>query len=424
MKVALIGTQWGDEGKGKLVSSVLKKHGIKINARYNGGRNAGHTVVNENGREIGLHLVPTGIIYPNVYNVLLSGVYVDPLFLVEEIESLRELGYEVNKNKFGISDRAHVTLDYHFLLEDKNEADRGEKKIGTTRRGIGPTAVDKYDRRGIRFAEFLNEFSFEEILEENLEQKSKELGVSLSYPNYILKYQRSRDILKEFLMNEQSLKKEKGNLNWLFEGAQGILLGIEGTYHYVTSSHPELIPARPDLTYGVMKAYNTRVGEGPLITEIRGEVEEILRGSKETLGEGVEYGATTGRARRCGWFDAVAANYALSVCDIDNLIITKLDRLSAFEEIQICDYYEYYEKKLSDFPSDRLILEKCKPHYITVKGWKKPREEIQEIRTFNKLPPEAQAYLKKLAKLVGKSPSMVSVGPKGEEIIEIDQSII
>lgn len=390
--VLIVGCQWGDEGKGKIVDFLTEK--ADVIARATGGNNAGHTVVL--GKEkFKFHVIPSGILHKNKMNIIGNGTVIWPgsedevQSIIGEIEGIRKRGFTVNEKNLAISSSAHVVLQKHI---DEDKAKGG--KIGTTGRGIGPCYRDKIARTGLRVGDFVK-------------QNSKEA-------------KKLRPFVKEtYLIVNEALEKGK---NVLIEGAQGILLDIDhGTYPYVTSSNSSvggvctglgIGPTKIDSVNGIVKAYVTRVGSGPFPTEIEGNDGDALRE------KGREYGTTTGRPRRCGWFDALIAKYAARINGLSSMIITKLDVLSGLEKIKICTSYEYENKKIETFPIDMSIFEKCKPVYIEMDGWK---EDISNVRKFNDLPDNAKKYLKKLESLVKVPISMVSVGPEREQIIVVKE---
>lgn len=415
----IIGAQWGDEGKGKIVD-LLSAH-FDIVARYQGGHNAGHTVI-INGKKTVLHLIPSGILHPGKLCVIGNGVVVDPAALQAEIAELAAKGIAC-KGRLFVSLRAHVIFDYHRLLETSDEDRRGDERIGTTRRGIGPAYEDKMARRGVRICDLLNPAVLRRRLEENIAIKDALLpstGESLD----IEKICRSAAALGRKLacyfadvaaLLNRSIDEGK---SVLFEGAQGTLLDVDhGTYPYVTASNSTaggactgtgVGPTRIDGVIGISKAYTTRVGSGPFPTELLDAVGDHIRD------RGLEYGASTGRARRCGWFDAVVVGYSRMINEIGSLVITKLDVLDELPEIKICTAYRYKGTRLKFFPPEISVLEKCRPEYITVKGW---RQKTAGIRDFRDLPMRARDYLKRLSDCVKTEISIVSTGPDRAETI-------
>ena len=416
----VIGTQWGDEGKGKIID--LLTPAFDAVARYQGGHNAGHTVI-VNKKKVILHLVPSGILHPGKLCVIGNGVVIDPKAFLEEIEELRKNGVEIDDN-IVISKNAHLILPYHSLIEEICEERRGQKKIGTTLRGIGPSYEDKMARRGIRVGDFLDLSVLKEKIEENVETKNVYIGhyrkplldakvIFEEYAAYAAKMKRYiRDVS---LLLDEKIKEGK---SILFEGAQGTLLDIDhGTFPYVTSSSSTaggvctglgISPRRIDSVLGVTKAYTTRVGGGPFPTEIFDEKGKFL------LDRGNEYGATTGRPRRCGWFDAVAVSYSCRLSGIDWIALTKPDVLDGMEEIKVCVGYKYRGKRLPSFPTENWILEDVVPQYKKVRGWKKP---IEKTKDFDSLPDAFKDYLKLIEDCVEAKIAVVSTGVERRDTI-------
>ena len=422
--LVIVGTQWGDEGKGKIIDLLAEK--ADVICRYQGGANAGHTVMIDDKKFI-FHLIPSGIFHDGKICIIGNGVVIDPVFLFEEIEGLRKSGIKFQGRLF-ISDKAHLTLSYHKLLDRIKDEARGSLKIGTTGRGIGTTYIDKISRLGIRVIDLMDEETFRKKLEINLKEKNYLLE---SY--YGEKKVVAREIEKEYLpyarklrpyvadtaiiINEAIANKKKV----LFEGAQGTFLDIDfGTYPYVTSSSPMaggacigtgVGPTKINHVLGVAKAYTTRVGEGPLPTQFSPEFEEKMRT------RGNEYGATTARPRRCGWFDAVVVRYASLINGLDSLAITKLDVLDELAKIKIAVAYEYKGRRLSNFPSLLKEVAGVKPVYEEMEGW---QTKTRGLRDFKSLPPQAKAYLKRISELVGFKISLVSTGPNRADSIIIE----
>lgn len=414
----VVGAQWGDEGKGKIVD-LLSAH-FDIVARYQGGHNAGHTV-RIAGQKYVLHLIPSGILHPQKACVIGNGVVVDLRELKQEIATLASAGISCQGRLF-VSNRAHIILEYHRAVEHDDEARRGAKRIGTTSRGIGPAYEDKMGRRGLRICDLVNPQTFRRLLQENLRQHKALLSEpepidvdALCSENLAL-----GDELSEYFVDAADYLNraiDEGK-TVLFEGAQGTLLDVDhGTYPFVTASNATaggactgtgVGPTRIDGVVGVAKAYTTRVGEGPFPTELRDEVGEGIRL------RGQEYGASTGRPRRCGWFDAVVVHYARLINSLASLMITKLDVLDPLEEIQICTGYRYKGKLLSTFPPEIQVLEQCRPEYATVPGWNQTTAGIQD---FQELPVRARDYLHRISDLVGVEISVVSTGPDRTETI-------
>jgi len=409
----IVGTQWGDEGKGKIVD-LFTDH-FDIITRYQGGHNAGHTVIIE-GRKYILHLIPSGILHPGKICVIGNGVVIDPVALSSEIEELQAGGIDC-KGRLFISDRAHLILDYHRLVEKGDEDRRGDNRIGTTNRGIGPAYEDKMGRRGVRICDLLNPRSLKRRLEENIRLKKvlvpsieNILDVNVVYENAL---KLGEELSGYFVDVAEFLNSnlDEGK-SILFEGAQGTLLDVDhGTYPFVTASCATaggactgtgVGPTRIDGVMGISKAYTTRVGEGPFPTELHDETGELIRQ------QGQEFGSSTGRPRRCGWFDAVVVNYSRRINSLDSLVITKLDVLDVLDEIKICTGYRYKNDFLKSFPPDIQVLHECKPEYITVKGWK---QKTDTIREYNDLPALARDYLKRLSDIVSTEISVISTGP-------------
>ncbi|EHL05342.1 adenylosuccinate synthase [Desulfitobacterium hafniense DP7] len=418
--VVLIGTQWGDEGKGKVTDFLAEKADLVV--RYQGGNNAGHTVVAK-GEEFKLHLIPSGILYEDKTCVIGNGVVVDPKVLLEELAYLSER--KVKTGKLLISSNAHVIMPYHRLLDALEEDSRGEHKIGTTKRGIGPAYMDKTLRIGIRIMDLIDDEEFAAKLRRNLQEKNnlltKVYGVEpLDYDAIYQEYsgyaQKIRGLVADSsLVIDESLKAGE---KVLFEGAQGTLLDLDhGTYPYVTSSHPiaggactgaGVGPTRINRVVGVIKAYTTRVGEGPFPTELADETGELMRQN------GHEFGTTTGRARRCGWFDAVIARYAVRVSGISDFALMKLDVLSGFEKIKICVGYRVNNEVIYEFPQSQKIFKACEPVYEVIEGW---QEDITGVTRFEDLPKAAQDYVRRIEQLTETQVTLIAVGPGREQTI-------
>jgi len=421
MNTILVGAQWGDEGKGKIIDVLTEEADIVV--RTQGGNNAGHTV--EIGKEkFILHLIPSGILRAGKKCVIANGVVIDPVALVQEIEGLEKRGIKL-AGRLLISETAHLVLPYHRKLDEQRELRKGRDKIGTTKRGIGPAYGDKAARTGLRLIDLTQPKVFSAKLKIRLEENNAILeslgGTPLSFLEVEKSYLEAGKKLRPFVTNtviwlHGQLQKQK---RLLFEGAQGTFLDIDfGTYPYVTSSNTTaggsstgsgVPPHRMDRVVGVMKAYTTRVGEGPLPTE-SAEVSDMLHAM------GREFGATTGRARRCGWFDAVATRYARMVNGIDELAITNLDGLDSLKQLQICIAYECRGKRLQYPPNDAEELLDCRPVYRKFAGW---QESTTEVRHFKKLPAAAQKYLNALADLTGARLKIVSVGAQREQTFSV-----
>jgi adenylosuccinate synthase len=422
--VVIVGTQWGDEGKGKIVD-LTTRH-FDVVARYQGGHNAGHTV-SVAGAKYVLHLIPSGILHPDKVCVIGNGVVVDPVALEEELLALREFSLE---GRLHVSNRAHLIMPYHRLLEGAEESRLGKAKIGTTSRGIGPCYEDKMARRGIRVGDLLSPRLFRSKLRNYADLKNRILnrvygrdGVDagqieetyLSIGERIASYVTDT---AEYLNRE--IRRGK---NILFEGAQGTLLDVDhGTYPFVTSSNATaggactgsgVGPGAIDGVMGITKAYTTRVGGGPFPTELDGEEGEEIRE------RGIEYGATTGRPRRCGWFDAVVARYSNLINHVDTLVVTKLDVLDHLKELRICTGYGYGGTRMTSFPTDVGALEDVSPVYETHSGWQR---DTSDIRNYDDLPEKAKSYLHRLGELTGADISIISTGPNRSETIILEES--
>ncbi len=419
----VLGAQWGDEGKGKIVD-FLSENADYV-ARYQGGANAGHTVIVD-GDETVLHLVPSGILNPQTICLLGNGLVIDPVALMDEIALLEKKGIEVTGRLY-ISQKAHLIMPYHKLMDGMEEKSSGDDAIGTTGRGIGPAYVDKANRKGIRIVDLLNREHFTRMIEKNVAGKNeiirKIYGENpLDVNEVVAEYLEFDKKVDPYIKDVSRLINEaiEAGKNVLIEGAQGTLLDLDhGTYPYVTSSSPVaggactglgVGPTRIDKVVGVMKAYTTRVGNGPFPTELNDETGEKLRN------EGGEFGATTGRSRRCGWFDSVLARYARLVNGIDEMVITKLDVLDSFEELKICAGYKIEGKKHLHFPADSTLLDKAVPLYETMPGW---LSSTREARSWDDLPQRAKDYLLRLEELSGIRISMVSVGPGRKQILPV-----
>jgi len=417
----LVGSQWGDEGKGKIVDILSDRY--EIVARYQGGANAGHTIVIDD-KEYILHLIPSGILREGRECVIGNGVVIDPNALLDEIKFLEGNGINI-KGRLFISQNAHLIMPYHKILDSIRES--GDNKIGTTGRGIGPCYIDKYDRKGIRIVDLLNKKLLEEKIRANLDEKNtlikkvydrEELDVDAIVEEY-LAFDKAID---QYITDVPSFLDSaiKDGKSVLMEGAQGALLDVDhGTYPYVTSSHPTsggactgvgLPPTQITSVFGIVKAYVTRVGLGPFPTELLGDEGEQLRQW------GREFGATTGRPRRCGWYDSFLASYSRMINGISKVAITKLDVLSNLDEIKVCLGYELDGIKLNSFPTSVDILEKVVPVYETLPGW---RQDITGVRNYNDLPSETKSYLAFIAEHSGFEISIISVGPKRSQTIEL-----
>lgn len=419
----LVGSQWGDEGKGKIIDVLAKDADIVV--RFQGGNNAGHTVKVGDEKYV-LHLIPSGILRDDQLCVIGNGLVVDPLALISEIEELAQKGIDVTGRLF-VSDRAHVVFPYHRALDIGSEARRAEKhKIGTTQRGIGPTYADKISRIGLRMADLLSP-DFPEVLETRLEDTNRILvsigADEVKKEEIISQYTEVAERIAPFITDTVLLVSDavKAGKSLLMEGAQGTMLDIDfGTYPFVTSSNTTaggacvgtgLPPSAVDRVIGVVKAYTTRVGEGPFPTELNDDQGELLRS------EGGEFGATTGRPRRCGWFDAVVVRYSAMVNGFDRLAMTKLDVLDKFEKIKICVGYKCDGRLYEGMPANCGMLNKCVPQYEEVDGWCEPTTDITD---FKDLPAKAKAYVDHLCELAGVPLGILSVGPKRKSTLVVD----
>jgi len=419
--VIVVGTQWGDEGKGKIVDYIMDKADYVV--RYQGGNNAGHTVVVK-GEQFILHLIPSGILRPGKMCIIGNGVVVDPMVLLQEIDELKKRGIHIDSNLL-LSMNAHLIFPYHKMLDKAREKKKGARRIGTTGRGIGPAYMDKIARVGIRVVDLMNEKLFAELLKLNVEEKNEWFTQfyklePLSYKKILEEYLEYFRRIKKYISDTGIIINEacSSGKNILFEGAQGNLLDIDfGTYPFVTSSNASaggactgtgLAPNRIDRIIGVAKAYTTRVGEGPFPTEFSNELSELLRK------KGKEFGATTGRPRRCGWFDAVIVRHSVRINHLDGLAITKLDVLDDLKKIKICTGYKYQGEIHKDFPYVLEVLERGEPVYEEMDGWE---SSTSGISSFNKLPHNAQSYLKRLSEILDVDICLVSVGSNRKETI-------
>ncbi len=423
--IVIVGAQWGDEGKGKIVDVLTEK--ADIVARYQGGHNAGHTVVINNKKFV-LHLIPSGILHKNTVCIIGNGVVVEPQALIKEITDLRKRSIKVSGNLL-LSRNAHLIMPYHLALDFASEKTKGKKSIGTTGRGIGPTYSDKMARIGLRVGDLLSPEVFQEKLKTNLKNVNfllknlykmpvfnakKIFDEYMGYAGTLHKYITDTDII----INTAIAKKK----NLLLEGAQGTLLDIDhGTYPFVTSSNSiaggactglGIGPTMITGVIGIVKAYTTRVGSGPFPTELHDAIGKRMRE------KGGEFGATTGRPRRCGWLDTVILKHSTAVNGFSGIVITKLDILDGLDTIKICTSYKYKGKTLTDMPKDLAILENCTPVYEEFKGWQESTEGITEFR---KLPAQAQAYIRKIEELIGVKTVIISTGQKRDELIMLQE---
>ncbi len=420
--VVVIGSQWGDEGKGKITDFLAEKADMVV--RYQGGNNAGHTVVVD-GREFKLHLIPSGILYPGKTCIIGNGVVIDPKVLVKELDYLESQG--INTDNLKISLRAHLIMPYHVRLDELDEEMKGANKIGTTKRGIGPAYMDKAARVGLRIVDLLDEEEFAARLKRNLEDKNRlltrvyeaegfDFDAVFKESGYVKRLE--GHIIDTSVLINEFLAQGK---NVLFEGAQGTLLDMDhGTYPYVTSSHPiagaacigaGVGPSVINKTVGIVKAYTTRVGEGPFPTELLDEEGDLIRQ------RGYEYGTTTGRPRRCGWLDVVILKYAARVNGLNNIAITKLDVLDQLEKVKICVAYKYKGEIMKEFPASLKVLAQCEPVYEEYDGW---MTDTTNAKTYEELPLNARRYIERLSELINVPPAIIAVGPGREQTIVQD----
>jgi len=416
----LVGAQWGDEGKGKIIDVLTETAEVVV--RYAGGNNAGHTVI-VNGKKTVLHLIPSGILRKNKLCVIGNGVVLDPIGLVSEMEGLKKHGVSVTPKNFVLSETAHVVFPYHRELDGARETLKGKNKIGTTKRGIGPAYGDKAARVGLRVNDLIDSAKLKVKLEARIKENNivlKSLGAKpLSFKQIFAEYNQAGQYLKPFVQNTVVLLHEqiRHGADMLFEGAQGTFLDIDhGTYPFVTSSNTTaggactgsgVPPHRMDRVVGVMKAYTTRVGEGPLPTENQ-EISDLLHGM------GREFGATTGRARRCGWFDSVATRHATMVNGIDDFAVTNLDGLDTVANIKVCVAYRHGKTQYDYMPNDAQVLAECTPVYVEFEGWLTPTDKCKK---FSQLPKKARDYVKAIAELSNARLFIASVGPGREQTI-------
>lgn len=421
--LVIVGAQWGDEGKGKLTDYLAEKADVVV--RYQGGNNAGHTVEVDN--EIyKLQLIPSGILYADKQCLIGNGVVLDPEAFLNEIRNLENRGIKTGNLK--VSDRAHIIFPYHKKIDELSELKRGSDDLGTTKKGIGPCYMDKTERIGIRVCDLLKKEVFAKKLKSNLELKNAYLKKiydfeGYSYDEMLAKYLEYAEQIRPFVDDTSVLVYEalKSQKKVLFEGAQGTLLDLDfGTYPYVTSSHPiaggvcigaGVGPALIGKVIGVVKAYTTRVGKGPFPTELFDETGEYIRVT------GKEFGTVTGRARRCGWFDAVIVRYAARISGLTGIAITKLDTLSNIPTVKMCVGYRLDGDIIREFPASLEDLEKCEPIYEEFEGW----GDISDITEYNKLPTSVLRYLERIEEICGTKISVLSVGPKRNQTIMIDR---
>ena len=423
--VVVVGTQWGDEGKGKITDFLSEN--AEVIARYQGGDNAGHTIVIE-GTKYKLHLIPSGIFYPEKISVIGNGVVVNPKSLVKELAYLHDAG--ITTDNLRISDRAHVILPYHIKLDQLQEDAKGDNKIGTTIKGIGPAYMDKAARVGIRIADLLDKEIFAERLKTNLEQKNREFTKMyevdpIAFDDIFEEYYDYGQQIKKYVTDTSVILNDAldAGKRVLFEGAQGVMLDIDqGTYPYVTSSNPVaggvtigsgVGPSKISKVVGVCKAYTSRVGDGPFPTELNDEIGHQIREV------GHEYGTTTGRPRRVGWFDSVVMRHSRRVSGLTNLSLNSIDVLTGLDEVKICVAYDLDGERIDYYPASLETLQRCTPIYETLPGWS---EDITGVRHLDDLPETAKNYVRRVSELVGVKISTFSVGP-GREQTNILESV-
>jgi adenylosuccinate synthase len=422
--IVVVGAQWGDEGKGKVIDILAENFSYIV--RYQGGNNAGHTVVIEDEKFI-LHLIPSGILHKGKTCIIGNGVVIDPKALLDEIEKLRSKGIDTGGRLF-ISENAHIIFPYHKVIDELKEAGKGKTKIGTTKKGIGPCYADKVSRSGIRLIDLANDDVFKQKLKQNLEEKNKILEIlygfkGFSFDKIYRDYCSYREKIMPFVRNtslmlEKAIKAKKAVL---FEGAQGTLLDIDyGTYPFVTSSSSTaggactgagVGPTMIDKVVGVVKAYTTRVGEGPFPTEFSPDMMDKIRT------KGMEFGATTGRPRRCGWFDAILVKHSILVNGMSEIVVTKLDVLDELPKIKICVGYKYEGNIYRDFTSSIDVLKGCQPLYEEMDGW---QADTTGVTSFIKLPRNAKIYLKKIQKMLNTKIVLISVGSSRKQTIMVE----
>ena len=422
----VLGAQWGDEGKGKMTDYLAEDADVVV--RFQGGNNAGHTVeVGE--KQYKLHLIPSGILYDDKVNVIGNGVVVDPQALFEEVDYLKGEGVTVSPKKLVISDRAQVIMPYHKVLDKLKEKARGKNDIGTTGKGIGPCYTDKFERSGIRMCDLMHEDVFEEKLRENMKAKNAYItkvlgGEALDVEEILTQYKAYAEKLRPYV-KDTSVKVYdaiKADKNVLFEGAQGMLLDIDyGTYPYVTSSNTTsggvcngvgIGPTLITNAIGIGKAYTTRVGKGPFPTELNDETGEWIRE------KGHEYGVTTGRSRRCGWLDLVILKTTARVCGLTSLAVTKIDTLAGLDKIKVCVGYKFNGEVIDYFPASLEDLALCEPVYEEFDGWD---DSVADARSYDELPENAKKYLNRISEFTNTRIAFVSVGPKRDQTIKVDQ---
>lgn len=422
----VLGAQWGDEGKGKMTDYLAKEADVVV--RFQGGSNAGHTV-EVGDKQYKLHLVPSGILYKDKVNVIGNGVVLDPKALFEEIDYLKGLGVDISPENLIISDRAQLVMPYHKVLDGIKERARGKKDIGTTGKGIGPCYTDKMERSGIRVCDLLHQSVFQENLKENVKAKNdiitkiygeKALDFNTIYDEYVGYAKKLAPFVKD--ISVEVYNNIKGGKKVLFEGAQGSLLDIDyGTYPYVTSSSTiaggvcigsGIGPTMITGAVGIAKAYTTRVGKGPFPTELLDKTGEWIREM------GHEYGVTTGRSRRCGWQDLVILKTTSRISGLTSFAITKIDTLAGLEKVKMCTGYKFNGKVIDYVPASLEDLAKCEPVYEEFEGWGR---EIENAKTYDELPQNAKKYLSRIEEFTGTKVSIVSVGPRRDQTIDVSE---
>ncbi len=419
--IVVFGAQWGDEGKGRFVDFLAARADAVV--RFQGGNNAGHTVAVD-GKYFKLRLIPSGILYPDVTNVLANGVVFDVKGFFDEVDNLKKDG--VPCDNLVVSDRAHVVLPYHFELDGLSEAKRTSgEKIGTTKKGIGPTYMDKMERSGIRVCDFVNKDVFPSLLKRNVDAKNQLIqkvygGEPFDYQKILEEYSALADRLRPYVKDTVKLLNDMvaAGKKLLFEGAQGALLDIDfGTYPFVTSSHPSSVgvpigtgiaPNKIDSVVGVVKSYTSRVGAGPFVTELFDETGDFIRE------KGGEYGTVTGRPRRIGWLDLVVVKHSALISGMDKIALTRMDTLAGVDKIKVCVAYELDGEIIDHYPADLTVLERCKPVYKEFDGW---TDDISKVREYKDLPESAKKYIETIEEITGAKISMIGVGPNRDEAV-------
>lgn len=419
--IVVFGAQWGDEGKGRFVDFLAARADAVV--RFQGGNNAGHTVAVD-GKYFKLRLIPSGILYPDVTNVLANGVVFDVKGFFDEVDNLKKDG--VPCDNLVVSDRAHVVFPYHFELDGLSEAKRTSgEKIGTTKKGIGPTYMDKMERSGIRVCDFVNKDVFPSLLKRNVDAKNQLIqkvygGEPFDYQKILEEYSALADRLRPYVKDTVKLLNDMvaAGKKLLFEGAQGALLDIDfGTYPFVTSSHPSSVgvpigtgiaPNKIDSVVGVVKSYTSRVGAGPFVTELFDETGDFIRE------KGGEYGTVTGRPRRIGWLDLVVVKHSALISGMDKIALTRMDTLAGVDKIKVCVAYELDGEIIDHYPADLTVLERCKPVYKEFDGW---TDDISKVREYKDLPESAKKYIETIEEITGAKISMIGVGPNRDEAV-------